>query len=336
MTKQLWLYLNVIFIAAAQAFSATLSTGATLADWEPIVYDVPSQNIISLTKENSDPLLLTSSQSIISSSECKTLIDYCQSKLHVDSQSGMLTTSCDINPELFEQDLIERKKGAIILQNVQQMLLATLGLNEWEAVMPRYIYYTDEDCSIDETVTLLPDGLHVDSNNGKFFRHWTVLLYLTSNYHSGATIFPLIGNNHIDDVQVSDMKNAFNAAENLIASGVYHTRMENMTHEQKVLAEKMENYAMSSMIHDNGSTRVMPREGNVCIFSGIRHDGFPHPASFHGGESLFKRQITSRDEKEKHVLTFFYEVPVGTFSSRIELGMRVKEREERFKSIHGM
>lgn len=333
MTKQLWLHLNVIFIAAAQAFSATSSAGVTLADWKPIVSDVPSQKIISLTKENSDPLLLTSSQPIISSSECKTLIDYCQSKLQVDSQSGMLCTSCDINREIFEQDLIERKKGAIILKNVQQMLLETLGLNEQEGVMPRYIFYTDEDCSMDET--LLPDGLHVDSNNGKFFRHWTVLLYLTSNQHSGATIFPLIGNNHIDDVQVSDIKIALDAAENLIASGVYHTRMENMTHEQKVLAEKMENYAISSMIHDSGSTRVMPREGNVCIFSGIRHDGYPHPASFHGGESLLKMKIKGRDEKEKHVLTFFYEVPVGTFNSRIELGMRVKEREERFKSIHG-
>jgi hypothetical protein len=80
----------------------------------------------------------------------------------------------------------------------------------------------------------------------------------------------------------------------------------------------------------------MPFEGNVCIFSGIGHDGYPHPASFHGGESLLKRHIVNRDDSEKHVLTFFYEVPVGTFNSRTELGMRVKEREETFKSIHGI
>lgn len=337
MTKLLWFHLHVIFIAAAKAFSAT-SANVALTNFEQIVSDVPShgKRIISLTKQHSDPLLVTSSHAIISPSECKTLIKYCQSKLQIDFHSGMLCNSCDIKPETFEQDLIERNEGAMILKEVQQMLLETLGLNEWEAVMPRYIYYTNEDCFMDETERLLPDGLHVDSNNGKLFRHWTVLLYLTSNPYSGATVFPLIGNNHMDDDKLSEMQNAIDAAEQLITSGVYHTRMENMTHAQQALAQKVESYALSSMTHERGSTRIVPREGNLCIFSGIRHDGYPHPASFHGGESLLKMRMNNMGDTEKHVLTFFYEVPVGTFSSRVELGMRVKEREEKFKSVNGI
>jgi hypothetical protein len=36
---------------------------------------------------------------------------------------------------------------------------------------------------------ILPDGLHVDTNNGKYFRYLTVLLYLTNS--PAATVFPL-------------------------------------------------------------------------------------------------------------------------------------------------
>ncbi len=47
---------------------------------------------------------------------------------------------------------------------------------------PRYVKYipklVDKGLFLD---ALLPDGLHVDTNNGKLFRHITAILYLTTN-----------------------------------------------------------------------------------------------------------------------------------------------------------
>jgi hypothetical protein len=74
--------------------------------------------------------------------------------------------------------------------------------------------------------------------------------------------------------------------------------------------------------------RVHPRRGHVTIFSGIKTDGYPNPLSFHGGEAL------AEGDGEKALLTFFYEVPPDSFTSRKEFGERVAEREQRFLERH--
>ena len=80
----------------------------------------------------------------------------------------------------------------------------------------------------------------------------------------------------------------------------------------------------------NQGIRVMPRQGHVCLFSGVKHDGYPNPMSFHAGEAILCQGAS------KNVLTFFYEVPTSLFSSRAEFGEQVRQREEAFIKFHDL
>lgn len=321
-----------------------------MTNYRPIDSVGPPVRETSLIHISNDPLLLESSDALITPSQCDILTKYFQSKLQVDAETGSLLTSCDMNQNAYENDLIRNEPGAIILRDLQNVLLKLLGLDSSEAVLPRYIYYTENDRDLSEHTNnvrnnLLPDGLHVDSNNGKFFRHWTVLLYLTSNPQSGATIFPLIQNQYIKnsilDFEMSDFAMAATQAEKLIISGVHHTRLNDLSFENKKLATQLEDYAVHCIINNPSScVRVMPCQGHVCIFSGLKDNGFPHHLSFHGGENVFPKTTSNKgksiEQNEKHVLTFFYEVPIHTFRNRSELGAQVKQREDIFKTLHDL
>lgn len=76
--------------------------------------------------------------------------------------------------------------------------------------------------------------------------------------------------------------------------------------------------------------RIMPRQGHICLFSGVNHDGYPNPFSFHAGEAILAKGAS------KNVLTFFYEVPTNLFSSRAEFGEQVRKREQAFLEFHGI
>eukprot|EP00956_Cyclotella_meneghiniana_P041622 scaffold232677_cov23-Cyclotella_meneghiniana.AAC.1 len=74
---------------------------------------------------------------------------------------------------------------------------------------------------------LLPDGLHVDTNNGKLFRHVTAILYLTDNVESdfvvgAGTTFPLAvpSSSTVDSASSS----AHAAACNILSENIHHTK----------------------------------------------------------------------------------------------------------------
>jgi hypothetical protein len=177
-----------------------------------------------------------------------------------------------------------------------------------------------------------------------FFAYRTVLLYLTSNANSGATTFPLAKRYPpvpIPMVPVSDGQagHASASAEDMIyRRNRQHTRSihTGQTFEEAVTIEeaavKLWNREYMKMSetrqHYQTGVRVLPREGHVTFFSGISPDGYPNPRSFHGGESLLQ------GDGEKVLLSFFYEVPLDSFTSRQEFGDCVVERENLFLERH--
>lgn len=76
--------------------------------------------------------------------------------------------------------------------------------------------------------------------------------------------------------------------------------------------------------------RILPRQGHICLFSGVKHDGYPNPFSFHAGEAILAQGGS------KNVLTFFYEIPTNLFATRAEFGEQVRKREEELLKFHGM
>jgi hypothetical protein len=93
---------------------------------------------------------------------------------------------------------------------------------------------------------------------------------------------------------------------------------------EEVAAQLWEQNHSKDKVASPGGIRVIPKLGHVCVFSGVNPDGYPNPLSFHGGETLL------RGDGDKALLSFFYEVPSYTFSSRQEFGERVTEREKHF------
>jgi hypothetical protein len=125
---------------------------------------------------STNPLLFASSDPLLSKRDAKELRQWCQDNLQ--SQKT-------IHPSLFERGSDEVPSLLQRLRNDVDALVGYNGLGE--EVMARYLSYTanpaetrHDDNSVPEpcltTSVLLPDGLHVDTNNGRFFRHWYVFL----------------------------------------------------------------------------------------------------------------------------------------------------------------
>lgn len=85
--------------------------------------------------------------------------------------------------------------------------------------------------------------------------------------------------------------------------------------------------------------RILPHQGHICVFSSQQADGYPNPFSFHAGEALLSRTTHATKDGTavggKHVLTFFYEIPMDSFQSREEFGEQVRKRERAFWTFHG-
>jgi len=336
--------------ASLRKFHTTVSTQeATTAKYATDMTTRPTkrEHLPVLQPLSFHPLLFTSAEPILSESQRTTLQSWIQAK-----------TSQAQNPldqTLFQRAIEEKEEGALILQSLQKTIASLLAEEEGcenSHVLPRYLTYTSMATPASTTKELgeytvhdlLSDGLHVDTNNAKHFRHWTVLLYLESTCDVlGATNFPLaMPLNYDGDECECDYDGRFPEqiiAEKLIVEqDVQHTRLEGATELELEMGSFVEKAALDLMLGSkseeaastdrNMGVRVMPKRGHICTFSGLKGDGYPNPLSFHGGEAMFKGE-------SKEVLSFFFEVPLDSFSSRKELGEMVLQREERFLDLHG-
>ena len=237
--------------------------------------DVTQPEEITLVPLSDAPILLMSSLPLLTPEECDTLRQH------------------------FQQG--HSHAGEALLQRVQEQIDDLTGCpsHAGEPLLPRYISYPPQQVSD----KLLPDGLHVDTNNGKLFRHVTCLLYLTTNA-SGATTFPLAKRS------TSVLERA---AQDLLDSNIHHTLCDRK--QARILEEAAED------LYENDESRcgirVLPSAGMLCVFCNVLENGRPDPLSFHGGEA--------GNDKEKVLLTFFREISLDTFGDQAEFGQRVAE-----------
>lgn len=154
-----------------------------------------SERSVQLEVISYNPLLLMSTGPVLTSEECQHLI--CTHEKKALLQTSTATTT----PNTTEQD--EARTVEILLElNYLMAQLTNCPHHEGETECPRYISYHAQSVvstsDLSSPSNLLPDGLHLDINNGKLFRHITALLYLTDNHSSnddfvtfgGATTFP--------------------------------------------------------------------------------------------------------------------------------------------------
>jgi hypothetical protein len=112
----------------------------------------------------------------------------CPPLLLLKSSSPLISKDgCDLLSRYFEQRTTneqESQKAEMLLQEVHSVINTVTNCphHQGEMTKPRYVKYipklVDKGLFLD---ALLPDGLHVDTNNGKLFRHITAILYLTTN-----------------------------------------------------------------------------------------------------------------------------------------------------------
>jgi hypothetical protein len=270
-----------------------------------------------------------------------------------------------------------------------------------ETECPRYISYHAQNSTsyLSTPSTLIPDGLHVDINNGKLFRHITVLLYLTDNHSNedddffifgGATTFPFA-------IPLVLSKNTttttIESCARLVERGIYHTskvqelpttnNIPQQDHDTLLLLEKdrahieqvatqlflsqqvrtssfisnsnnkdlsflinnTQSHLEKSPTHDIMGIRITPQKGRLCIFYSWGDDGRVDPRSFHGGEAIFKKPLSTNHATstmarfstsntntkmipEKALLTFFKEVPITTFQNMQEFRIQVTQSRQ--------
>ena len=125
-----------------------------------------------------NPLICSSKKALLTSEECLTLSQWCRD---VVEQRGKLTD------EALEHGKANGQEGAQIMVRLQRILEEeVLGFHpntseDKDYVLPRFIsYHNTDDRSLvcinlgdkSDMSSLIPDGLHVDTNNSKHFRHW--------------------------------------------------------------------------------------------------------------------------------------------------------------------
>ena len=151
---------------------SALDRGPSLLDFDPSspAFDSSTNKKITLIPLSSNPLLFVSSEPILSKQECQTLSQWCRA--HAAPGQASLTVSksmlSDLSPAAQKLTELRRK--------IQYDLLGLTDDNgNDDNVMPRYLHYpegTEEYTPLMDAPTLLPDGLHVDTNNNMHFRHW--------------------------------------------------------------------------------------------------------------------------------------------------------------------
>lgn len=245
------------FYVSHYTMKQTLQSSATtsISDISPLECqnsDAPSLTLVPLSTK---PLIMVSSQPIANKEECGLLMNF----------FNLLASSKNALPQRHDAwPILERR-----IQNQLDTLLDS-PRHKGESALPRryVIYHPEQPC--DEAGTgctpgastrilqkkLLPDGLHVDTNNNsKHFCHITTLLYLTTN-EDGATTFPLANADESLDAAIL-------AAASLISQEMTHAQMLNANTEQ---CELLEEAALKLYANDNKSgNRVLPEEGKLCV-----------------------------------------------------------------------
>ncbi|KAL7549547.1 hypothetical protein ACHAWF_012815 [Thalassiosira exigua] len=253
-------------------------------------------------------LLLTSSAPIASREGCSLLSDYFD---------GLLDGGDDD-----ATDGRTRSAAEGLLRDVADVVdeVTNCPRHDGEAPVPRYVRYeptvvdVDVDAAEGWDEILLPDGLHVDTNNGKLFRHVTAILYLTDDSGGpeggGGTTFPLAvprggvgGRDPREDDRLGELRGA---ARRLLDRGVHHTKADVGAGDEED-GRVLEDAAVDLFRRDarrrrpgrrrtspdergDGAAafgaRVAPEAGKLIYFHNVGDDGTPDRASFHGGEEL--------------------------------------------------
>ena len=178
------------------------------------------------------------------------------------------------------EDESQLERGQVVaaqalLTNVHDVIddVCNCPRHDGEMQRPRYVRYepiiVDADALFDPRRlehALLPDGLHVDTNNGHLFRHVTAILYLTDEPRppgeiappegtydagggaprdrghcfvaGGGTTFPLADPPDLNRIDRYKRNNLQGAARRLLERGIHHTKGdvgERATHDGRAL-----------------------------------------------------------------------------------------------------
>jgi hypothetical protein len=315
----------------------------------PLTEEVLNQDAITdelpdmIPVSNPPLLLLQSSSPIISREECMMLSQYFEER------------ETKLDPLVALSDEHNEAQAISILHRVREVIdkVTNCPSHDGEMQIPRFLRYDPRSTSPEKLTSpefanvLLPDGLHVDTNNGKLFRHITAILYLTDNEDGplcdgqqlydgkpvesntilvgGGTTFPLaVPFGSSDSPSVS----SYDVSINLLSKVIHHTKANSNEEEdsdQRHLVQlamdsfyrdisKCCNALESSKDHHTTGVRVMPQAGKLIYFHNIGDDGRPDPTSFHGGEEI--TIICNKDTPHlkgnfyKSILVFFKEIPV--------------------------
>ncbi len=181
------------------------STTNTTPEIDNTHQDRQNPTIIKLEPLAINPLIFSSAKPILTPLECQTLKQWCRDVV-LQYNGKLPQEALDFGIEhheegallmirlqrILEEDLLGHYYATDTADNTDNTnnTGGTFESNENGYVLPRFIsyHYNDDDCndstndsdgndgagSIDynDLSALIPDGLHVDTNNSKHFRHW--------------------------------------------------------------------------------------------------------------------------------------------------------------------
>ena len=200
--------------------------------------------LLPLSKE---PLIMVSSQPLLSQEECKILIEYLEmnkdgmvdplndvffqregeyvfSTAHESKVSNdFIITKNSIQEESLNSYDAFCENARSIIYRVRREIdrLTNSPSHEGDFALPRFLSFNVEQIpdmtrvGVEETLhTLLPDGLHCDNTNNMLTRHISALLYLSDEVDDkmdelvgGATTFPLATPLHLDGNEKTEWDN---------------------------------------------------------------------------------------------------------------------------------
>jgi len=308
-------------------------------------FSVDKLTTVSYQINNNHPILGTTLKDELVQCAVPKMIPLCQSPLLLESSSPIVSREeCSILIQHFDEQHQTRtghqtSSAEAILQNIHNTIAKVTncprhdGENE-----PRYVRY---DTKIKQDIqqlqlnpksftdNLLPDGLHVDTNNGKLFRHITAILYLTDNMDDdgnvigGGTTFPLAIQQSNDEYNREQSEVLLTSAKTLLLNGIHHTKGDDNQDDNSdgrvlekaglhVFCRDTKQIRQAAEWNGQQGVRVMPIAGKLIYFHNVDDDGLSDAFSFHGGEDLLSFDAV----ESKSILVFFKEVPLIKFRDK--------------------